>query len=457
MPAERLFSAVKQRWFGADRARARYAEFLPHARAVVESAPPVWTRLVVFAVAALVATALWWAGVAEVDQVVTAQGIVRPAGDIKIINHPHGGRVARIDVAEGDRVDAGQYLFALDAKIIGEEIAKRAQEWHSFSAEVSRLEAEVAGKEPLFDAEVFAARPDLVLTQRQQFQTRRRAREARRDEAARTVDRLRSERDAAVSRERRVARSREILSEQRRSISELAEKGFYPRLKYLSIEREANEMDGQHEAARTTVRGTASSLAEAEARLAKIGEEWRSDVLTRLTAARRERDRARSALLQQSSRQHDLVVRAPIAGIIQHLTVTAPGQSVSANTPLMSIVPVGVELLVEAMVSNADIGHVTAEQKSSVKVTAFDFLRYGILDGRVERIAADSTQNPRTLQHGYTVTIRTDRAYLTDGDARMQVHPGMEAQVELHIGKRSILSYLTDRLRRTTATTFRER
>jgi HlyD family type I secretion membrane fusion protein len=268
---------------------------------------------------------------------------------------------------------------------------------------------------------------------------------------------LRSDRDAAVSRERRVARSREILSEQRRSISELAEKGFYPRLKYLSIEREANEMDGQHEAARTTMRGTASSLAEAEARLSKIGENWRSDVLSRLTSARRERDRARSALLQKSSRQHDLVVRAPIAGIIQHLTVTASGQSVSANTPLMSIVPVGVELLVEAVVSNADIGQVAAEQKSSVKVKAYDFLRYGILDGRVERIAADATQNPRTLQYGYTVTIRTGRAYLTDGDIRMLVHPGMEAQVEMHIGKRSILSYLTDRLRRTTATTFRER
>ncbi len=137
--------------------------------------------------------------------------------------------------------------------------------------------------------------------------------------------------------------------------------------------------------------------------------------------------------------------------------MTAPGQAVSANTPLMSIVPVGVELLVEAVVSNADIGQVAPEQKTSVKVKAYDFLRYGVLDGRVERIAPDSTQDPRTLQRGYTVTIRTDRAYLSNGDMRMQVHPGMEAQVEMHIGKRSILSYLTDRLRRTTATALRER
>ena len=79
---------------------------------------------------------------------------------------------------------------------------------------------------------------------------------------------------------------------------------------------------------------------------------------------------------------------------------------------------------------------------------------YGLDPAVVERIAADSTQDPRTLHHGYTVTIRTDRAYLSDGGMRMQVHPGMEAQVELHIGKRSILSYLTDR---TTATALRER
>ncbi len=159
MPGKGLFAAFRQRWLGADRARSRYADFLPHARAVVESAPPVWTRLVIVAVAGLAATALWWASIAEVDQVVTAPGIVRPAGNIKIINHAHGGRIARIDVAEGDRVAAGQSLFALDATIIGEEIAKRAQEWHSFSAEVSRLEAEVAGAEPVFDPEVAGARP----------------------------------------------------------------------------------------------------------------------------------------------------------------------------------------------------------------------------------------------------------------------------------------------------------
>ena len=456
MPAKGILKAIRQRLSGADRA-GRYADFLPHARAVVESAPPVWTRLVVVTVAGLVATGLWWASVAEVDQVVTAQGIVRPAGNIKIINHAHGGRVARIDVAEGDRVAAGQPLFALDATIIGQEIAKRAQEWHSFSAEVSRLEAEVAGGEPSFDAEVGGARPDLILTQRQQFDTRRRALDARRTEAARAVDRWTSERNAAVTRERRVARSSDILFEQERSIAELAEKGYYPRLRYLSIKREANELGGQLEAARAAVNSATSSLAGAEARLDKIGEDWRSDVLARLTVARRERDRARSALLQQTTREQDLVVRSPIAGIIQDLAVTAPGQAVSANTPLMSIVPVGVELLVEAVVSNADIGQVVPEQKSSVKVKAYDFLRYGVLDGRVERIAADATQDPRTLHHGYTVIIRTDRAYLSDGEARMAVHPGMEAQVEMHIGKRSILSFLTDRLRRTTATALRER
>ena len=91
MPGKGLLAAIRRRLSGADRAR-QYAEFLPHARAVVESAPPAWTRLVVVAVAGLVATALWWASVAEVDQVVTAQGIVRPAGNIKIINHAHGGR-----------------------------------------------------------------------------------------------------------------------------------------------------------------------------------------------------------------------------------------------------------------------------------------------------------------------------------------------------------------------------
>jgi adhesin transport system membrane fusion protein len=112
--------------------------------------------------------------------------------------------------------------------------------------------------------------------------------------------------------------------------------------------------------------------------------------------------------------------------------------------------------VIEARVANRDIGQIRVGQPAKVKVQAYDFLRYGTLAGTVERIAADAGVDPKTGALTYGITVRTDGAELGRGEDRFSVVPGMAVEVDLLVGERTILSYLTDRIFRLKETAFRE-
>jgi membrane fusion protein, adhesin transport system len=435
----------------------RFADFLPEAQAVAETEAAPLARTLIVVLAALLVGLVGWAALARVDRVASAPGVVRPAGEVKIINHPEGGRIAALLVAEGDRVTAGQKLVALDPVMIREETARRTSEYQSLVAEYSRLEAESRGIEVAFPYPLAQIRPDLARTQTQLFLARRQALASRRAAADRVIEQRAREVALMQGRLAQLRESLTIIEAQERAIADLTDKGYFPKLRYLSIRRQVSEAKGTIAETRQSLEGARAALGEARSRRSAIDEEARSDVLTSLNQMRRERDRARSALTQGRTQLGNLVIRAPIAGIVQDLKITAVGQAIRANEPLMQIVPTSGVLIVEARVSNDDIGYITPGQRATVKIRTYDFVRFGTLDGVVERIAADAGADQRSGERRFKVMVRTSRAALGPTGTEFPVQPGMQADVDLHIGKRSILGYLTDRLSRTAQTAFRER
>ena len=185
--------------------------------------------------------------------------------------------------------------------------------------------------------------------------------------------------------------------------------------------------------------------------------EAKAEVLENLAEARLDRDRAYRTLLQQRARLESLILRAPADGIVQNLAVSSVGQAVRPGDTIMNVVPTGDTLIVEAQVSNADIGFIHPGQAATVKIVTYDFIKYGSLEGEVERVSAISVENPDTGELMFPVEIRVDRTYLGDEPGQLPVQPGMSAEVDLKIGERSILSFLTDRIARTTSKAFTER
>jgi membrane fusion protein, adhesin transport system len=433
----------------------RYAEFLPDAEGLIERNHSPAAGLLILAVAAIFAALLGWAGLTEVEQVVRAEGQVEPAGRVKLVNHPDGGRITEIHVAEGDPVVAGQPLVTFDSELVRAELAELTGRWQVKSAEAARLHAEATGGEPVFDEELLRDRPAMARQQAELLAIRRAARASQAETLMQTAERRTSELESLAAELTRFRNSQGLVGKEVQAVRTLAEKGLYPRLRLVALERQMSDVVGDAKKAEARLAAAQAALAEAESRRQGFEREEQSVVLAELAAVEAERDRLAEGRKRAQALLRNLVVRAPVDGVVQELAA-APGQSVGSNQPLMKLVPTGGGLVIEARVDNQDVGYIRVGQAATVKVRAFDFLRYGTLEGRIERIAADATADPASGTYPYRIIVHTDRADLGAGETRLEVVPGMVVDVDLLVGERTILSYLTDRILRLREDAFRE-
>jgi adhesin transport system membrane fusion protein len=88
-----------------------------------------------------------------------------------------------------------------------------------------------------------------------------------------------------------------------------------------------------------------------------------------------------------------------------------------------------------------------------VKLTAFDFNRYGGLEGMLEHISPDTMKdenknrkpgsNPVDLEEGfYRILVRITDQNLERNGRTLIVQPGMTASIEIKTGQKTILTYL---------------
>ncbi|HEX2524714.1 MAG TPA: HlyD family type I secretion periplasmic adaptor subunit [Geminicoccus sp.] len=424
---------------------ARWTDFLPDAQGLMERRASPLARILVLAITGMFGVMLCWMAWAEVEQVVRAEGQIEPQGRAKIINHSGGGKVAEILVREGDHVAAGTMLVRFDPEVrLGERADMRAR-LTAATASIARLEGEAENREPAFPALLAEADPMLV-------QEERRLSDARADlmaTAKQALDeQIRAKAADTKAAAAEIARLRNSLSLQRQqldAVRELAAKELYPRMKLVAVEQQVAELAGELAKAEQRLVTARAELDETRARLAAVDTERRSRALGELTALRAERDRLVRLLQTQDTLLQGLTVTAPVAGFVQELQVSAAGQSVAANHPIMKLIPSDEGLVVAARVRNADVGHLTEGMPARIKVHAFDFVRFGAINGRLQKIASDARRMDPDTEPVYAVTVVTDDEA---GEAGRRIQPGMLVDVEIQVGKRTVLDYLTDRLRR---------
>ena len=130
------------------------------------------------------------------------------------------------------------------------------------------------------------------------------------------------------------------------------------------------------------------------------------------------------------------------------------GGVIRPGEPILDLVPAHDRLLIETRVDPRDIGHIEVGMPATVKITTYDFIRYGGLDGTVVRVAADAYKD-ETGWHYFRVVIETDRRTL--GDVALPIIAGMLATVDIHTGTRRVVRYLVGPVLRMRHEAFRER
>jgi hypothetical protein len=167
-------------------------------------------------------------------------------------------------------------------------------------------------------------------------------------------------------------------------------------------------------------------------------------------------------------------LRSPIDGKVQQLSIHTVGGVVTAAQPLMVIVPRDRELLVEATVSNSDVGFVHVGQEVEVKVETFTFTRYGLLQGRIIDLspdtvtrgdpkrgttsgAGDRDERQTSSSPAYVAKIRLDQSSMMIDGQEQALGPGMAVTAEIKTGQRTIIGYLLSPLVAYTSESLRER
>jgi adhesin transport system membrane fusion protein len=150
-------------------------------------------------------------------------------------------------------------------------------------------------------------------------------------------------------------------------------------------------------------------------------------------------------------------VRSPVNGTVKQVKINTLGGVIQPGMELMEIVPLDDSLLVEAKVGPKDIAFLHPGQKAIVKLTAYDFAIYGALTGKVEHISADTIKDEHEQESYYLVRVRTDKTDLGTQEKALPIIPGMQAEVDILTGKKSVIEYLFKPLLRAKGRALRER
>lgn len=424
--------------------------------AVLSSHPlPTW-RPFAWLVAALIAAFCVWAYLTELDEVSIALGEVIPRGKVKVIQHLEGGIIETIEVREGDTVTIGDPLVALNlgagalnsdelqARIDG-EILRR-----------DRLTAEVEGTPLTFPEDVVARQPALARAERKAYETRMRelgsalaVLEARVEQRTLEVQEL-AARLSAVTSNLELARRRLGMSH-----SLLAQK-LTAKMEHLELEAEVESLDGEMQSLTPAIPRAHAAVAEAEQKIEETKDRFRREAQEQLRESEQTLARLAELIDEATEQGARAVIRSPIDGIVKNMRYNTIGGVVSPGEPIMEIVPTGDRLVVEAQLSPTDRGYVEEGQRAVVKVTAYDFVRYGGLDGTVVHVAPDSSTTEQG-QPFYRVVVETDKTYLGDDEGRLPIKPGMQATADIHTGSKSVMLYLIKPVLKLRHEAFRER
>ena len=149
-------------------------------------------------------------------------------------------------------------------------------------------------------------------------------------------------------------------------------------------------------------------------------------------------------------------VRAPMDGIINRILNNTTGGVVQPASPILEIIPLNDELIIEVEVSPTDIAYVIKGQKAIVQLSAFDFAVYGSLEGEVLNVSPDTvTKDDGSTWYDCLVSIPADG--ITSMSRELQLLPGMQATVNIVSGSKTILSYLMQPVTNIKNKAFRER
>jgi len=389
----------------------------------------------------LVLGGLAWANFAEVDELTRGQGRIVPVSEVQLVETLDGGVVIEILVDEGQQVEAGQVLLRIDDTTASAGLGELQESFYGLAAEIARLRAEIDGTELAFPEELLAARPDLAEGQRLLYESRQQELSA----AIAVLERQLLQREGELAELKAqlegLRQQIALVQKQYDLVKPLAASGAVSKVELLELEGQLAQLSGEIGRIEASLPRAQAAIAEAESRIGERRAAFRAEALATLSGKVVEQAALKEQMRARGERVARTEAKAPVAGVVKTVGVAGVGAVVAPGETLVEIVPLGDELIVEAEIDPAEVAFVRVGQDARVRLTAYDFTRYGALDGAVSWISADTFVDEEGRSF-YRVRVRTAAELVGPSGEALPVLPGMVAEVDILTGRRTVLDYM---------------
>lgn len=392
--------------------------------------PSIFTFSVTL-IGSLLALFLTWAAITPIEETASAAGQVVPSDYIQSIQHLEGGIVKQILIKEGDLVEAGQKLILLDATNADADLGQMRARQESLQLQAARLRSFATGNaDQQLTEDEKAILSSMVASRDSQENVLR-------DQISQKQKEL-----AALNSTRSALEKNLVLIKKETEMHEgLARQGIGSQLMAMNSERDLNQINGQIGEITNQQNRAYDAIREAQNRLHSLGADLRSDAMKTLGTVEAELSEVNKSISKVESAALRTTITAPVRGIVKGLNIHTLGAVMEPGKTMMEIVPVEKSLEVEAMISPSDVGHLKEGQPVKIKVSAYDFSRYGNVNGKLKNISASTFQTEKN-ESFYKARVTLDQNYVGTDPRRNLILPGMTVQASIVTGEKTILQYL---------------
>ena len=398
--------------------------------------------IILYTIAIFWFVAFIWSSFASIEEVTRGQGRVIASSKIQVIQNLEGGIIEDILVQTGDQVVMSQPLIKLEDIQFKSELLSIKQNQAALEANIKILSAESQSIDPEFSVTFKNNFPDLVARELSLHQARKTTHQESIEILEKKLKRLLVQSDAAEENFNLIVKEKDI-------VEPLVKQGVEAEMELIRIQQRMNE-------AQSNILQVEAEIEANSAQLKAEKSNFIEQAREKLQETEKEYNNIVESLPAFEDRLNRTVVRASMNAIVNRLMVNTVGGVIQPGSPLIELVPVDDELIVEVEISPKDIAYVIAGQRASIKLTAFDFSKFGALDGFVTKVSADSlTKEDGSIWYLCQVSVPVNM--ITTMGKNIQIQTGMVAQVDIISGEKTVLEYLIQPVTKVANEAFRER
>lgn len=413
-------------------------------------------HILLYAVTGLLVFFLLWANIAKLDEVARGDGKVIPSSQVQVVQNLEGGIIDEFLVKAGDIVKEGQVVLRMRNIQAKADFAATNQKYMGLQASIIRLQAEAEGKDPTFPEDIIKAAPESVKAERDTFNANRKQVAGQLDVLEQQLSQKQSELDEL---NRRIADTGNILKlaqDERAMVAPMVEKGAANKMELLQLDRQIATQRTELNGLKAALGRSNAAIKEAQGRINELTSGIKASAQKELAEKTIELNTIKETLAAYQDKSERTEIKSPVNGKVQDIKITTVGGVAKPGEPIMEIVPLEDQLVVEGRIKPSDIAFIYPGQRAVLRISACDSSIFGSIEGKVVDISPDSFTNEKG-ESFYRVKVRTDVSSVEKGGKKCEIIPGMQATVDIITGEKSVMTYLLKPFVKASQTALRER